>query len=180
MGANKLLFEVDGRTVLEGLLDALTRSVDAVVVVTGYDPDPITKIVECYGVRIIYNPDHEKGMTRSFQVGLNVAKDTDAAFLVLGDQVGLGSELLEKMISSLEYSSEALIVSPTHKGRRGHPVLFSAKLFDEILCHKGTLKEVVDGHFDAHRTIEGGEWSVVDFDTPSDFEYVKRVFKNNT
>ena len=177
MGTNKLLLKVDGKTVLDRLLDALTQSVDAVVVVTGYNPDLIMKIVEAHGVRIIHNPDYEKGMTTSFKVGLSVVKGADAVFLVLGDQLGLRSELLRRMLATLEDLPGALIVSPIHNGRRGHPVLFNAQLFDEILSHTGTLKEVVDGHAEAHSTVEGGEWSTIDFDTPSDFDRIKRLFR---
>jgi molybdenum cofactor cytidylyltransferase len=177
MGTNKLLLKVDGKTVLDRILDALTQSVDAVVVVTGYNPDLIMKIVEAHGVRIIHNPDHEKGMTTSFKVGLSVVKGADAVFLVLGDQLGLRSELLRRMLATLEDLPGALIVSPIHNGRRGHPVLFNAQLFDEILSHTGTLKEVVDGHAEAHSTVEGGEWSTYDFDTPEDFDRVKRLFR---
>lgn len=91
MGTNKLLLKVDGKTVLDRLLDALTQSVDTIVIVTGYDPDPIMKIAEAHRIRSCHNPDHESGMTNSFKVGLNVVKGDDAVFLVLGDQLGLDS-----------------------------------------------------------------------------------------
>ncbi len=177
MGTNKLLLKVDGKTVLDRLLDALTQSVDTIVIVTGYDPDPIKKIAEAHRIRSIHNPDFESGMTNSFKVGLNVVKGDDAVFLVLGDQLGLRSELLKMMLATLEDLPGTLIVSPVHNGRRGHPVLFNAQLFDEILSHTGTLKEVVDGHAEAHSMVEGGEWSTYDFDTPEDFDRIKRLFR---
>jgi len=175
MGANKLLLEVAGRTVLDRLLDALTQTVDDVVVVTGNNPEPIRGIAEAHGVRVAHNPDHEKGMTTSFQTGLRVMRGVDGVFLVLGDQLGLRPELLRRMAAALE-DTGALIVSPTHGGKRGHPVLFRWSLVGEILAVKGTLKEVVDAHTDAHVHIEGGEWSTLDFDTPEDFERAKRPF----
>jgi hypothetical protein len=52
-----------------------------------------------------------------------------------------------------------------------------SNLFSEILATKGTLKEVVDGHADAHAFIEGEEWSTLDFDTPRDFEHAKKLFE---
>jgi molybdenum cofactor cytidylyltransferase len=177
MGVNKLLLEVDGKTVLDRLLESLTQAIDEVVVVTGYNPDPITKIAKAHDVLVVYNPDHEKGMTTSFQAGLKAIGAVDAAFLVLGDQLGLAPELLRRMIAAMEDVPSALIVSPTHNGKRGHPVLFRSSLFGEILALTGTLKEVVDRHVDARVNVEGGEWSTVDFDTPDDFERAKHLFK---
>jgi molybdenum cofactor cytidylyltransferase len=177
MGANKLLLEVEGKTVLDRLLESLTQAVDEVVVVIGYNPDPITKIAKAHDILVVYNLDHEKGMTTSFQAGLRAIGAFDAAFLVLGDQLGLTPELLRRMIAAMEDVPSALIVSPTHNGKRGHPVLFRSSLFGEILALTGTLKEVVDRHVDAHVNVEGGEWSTVDFNTPDDFERAKHLFK---
>jgi molybdenum cofactor cytidylyltransferase len=176
MGANKLLLEVEGKTVLDRLLESLTQAVDEVVVVVGYNPDPIRKIAKVHDLLVAYNPDYEKGMTTSFQAGLKVVKSADAVFLILGDQLGLRLELLKRMQAALEDLPGALIVSLTYNGKRGHPVLFKAQLFDEILSHEGTLKEIVDGHADAHASIEGDEWSTIDFDTPNDFNRAKRLF----
>ena len=176
MGANKLLLEVAGRTVLDRLLDALTL-VDEVVVVTGYNPKSIRKIAEAHGVHVAHNADHEKGMTTSFQTGIRALVGVDAAFLVLGDQLGLRPELIRRMVAAMEDVPGALIVSPTHGEKRGHPILFRKSLFGEILAEEGTLKEVVDAHTNAHVQVEGGEWSTLDFDTPADFERAKRLYE---
>ena len=114
MGVNKLLLEVAGRTVLDRLLNALTQGVDEVVVVTGNNPELIRVIAEAHDVRVAHNPEHEKGMTTSFQTGINALGNVDAAFLVLGDQLGLRPELLRRMAAAIEDVHGALIVSPTH------------------------------------------------------------------
>jgi molybdenum cofactor cytidylyltransferase len=176
MGANKLLLDVSGRTVLDRLLDALAY-VDEVVVVTGYNPEPIRKIAEAHEVRVAHNLDHEKGMTTSFKTGIRALGDVDAAFLILGDQLGLRPELIRRMEAAIEDVPCALIVSPMHDGRRGHPVLFRGSLFREILAVEGSLKDVVDAHAGEHVHVEGGEWSTLDFDTPADFERAKRLYE---
>ena len=177
MGTNKLLLEVGGRSVLDRLLDSLTQAVDEVVIVTGNKPEPIKVIAAAHGIRVAHNPDHEKGMTTSFQAGLRALRSVDAAFLVLGDQLGLAPEFLRRMIAAMDDVPGALMVSPTDGGKRGHPVLFRSSLFGEILALTGTLKEVVDAHAGAHVDVEGGEWSIRDFDTPADFERVKRLYE---
>lgn len=177
MGVNKLLLEVGGVKVLDRLLDTLTQAVDHIVVVTGNNPDPIAAIAVVHGVLVVHNPEHEKGMFTSFQAGLKLVRNSDAVFLVLGDQLGLKSELLTRMVMMMEDLSGSLIVSPVHEGKRGHPVLFRSTLFDEILSLKGTLKEIVDKHADAQAFVEGDEWSTIDFDTPSEFERAKNLFE---
>ncbi len=177
MGANKLLLEAGGKTILDRLLDVLTQAVDEVVVVTGNNPEPIKAVAYAHDVHVAHNPNHEKGMTSSFQTGLRAMIHVDAVFLVLGDQLGITPDLLRRMIAAMEDVPSALIVSPIHGGKRGHPVFFRSSLFGEMLALTGTLKDVVDVHEDAHVDVEGGEWSTVDFDTPTDFQRAKRRFE---
>ncbi len=176
MGRNKLLLDVAGRTVLDRLLDALTQAVDEIVVVTGHNPEPIRSIADAHCVRIAHNAEYDRGMTTSFQTGVRELDEVDGVFLVLGDQLGLQPEILRLMTAALEDVPSALIVSPMHEGKRGHPVLFRWSLRREILAVEGSLKEVVDRHSIEHLYIEGGQWSTLDFDTPEDFDRVKRQF----
>jgi CTP:molybdopterin cytidylyltransferase MocA len=180
MGRNKLLLEVDGATILDRLLISLKSVLNEVIVVTGHDPEPIRAIAESRGARVVHNPNHEEGMTTSYQAGLRVAS-ADAVFLVLGDQLGLEPGLLLRMIDVMEGDQSALIVSPICEGKRGHPTLFRRPLFSEILGLRGeeTLKDVVLRHETEHRTVEGDEWTVIDLDTPEDYEQALRRWKSS-
>jgi molybdenum cofactor cytidylyltransferase len=180
MGRNKLLLEVDGATVLDRLLTSLTGALKEIIVITGNDPEPIKAIAELHGARAVHNPNHEEGMTTSFQAGLR-ATSADAVFLVLGDQLGLQPELLRRMAAVLDNVPGALIVSPTHGGKRGHPVLFSRPLFSEILGlgEDEALRDVVVRHEAEHRTVEGAEWNVLDLDTPEDYDRALRLWRAN-
>jgi len=178
MGGNKLLLEVDGATVLDSLLASLTSVLREVMVVTGHDPKPIEAIARSHGVRAVYNPNYEEGMTTSFQAGLRAAS-ADAVFLVLGDQLGLEPGLLLRMIDTMEGNPSALIVSPVYKGRRGHPTLFRRPLFGEILGLSGeeTLRDIVLRHESGHRTVEGDELTIIDLDTPGDYDQALRLWR---
>ena len=178
MGTNKQLLEVGGRTILDRLLDALDAStVEEVFVVLGHRPEELRPTVEAHRAEAVLNPDYEEGMTSSFKAGLRMVS-ADAVFLILGDQLGLSVGLLERMIETMASHPDTLIVSPVYEGRRGHPVLFSRALFEEILgLGEGeTLRQVVDKHEGAHKLIEGGFWCTVDFDTPEEFERVRERF----
>jgi len=180
MGRNKLLLEVDGATVLDRLLVSLTSVLGEVIVVTGNDPEPIRAVAELHSARVVHNPNYEEGMTTSFQAGLRAAS-ADAAFLVLGDQLGLEPSLLWRMIDVMEGDQSALIVSPICEGKRGHPTLFRRPLFSEILRLRGeeTLKDVVLRHESEHRTVDVDEWTVLDLDTPEDYEKALRLLRSN-
>ncbi len=174
MGKNKLLLKVKGRTVLDRLLDAILSSkVEDTIIVLGNIPEAIKPIADARNVRVVINLQHERGMTSSFQTGLK-AVDADAVFLILGDQLGLTSELLDLMIGCMESDTEALIVSPEYESKRGHPSLFKASLFHEILNlpEDEHMKYVVTRHEEQHRNVPGSIWNTIDFDTPEDFQRV--------
>ena len=178
MGRNKLLLEVGGRTILDRILDAVEASaVDEVFVVLGHDPGSIRAIIEAHGVSTVLNPEYEKEMTNSFQAGLREV-EADAAFLVLGDQLGLESTLLDEIVELMVSDPGAQIISPVHDGRRGHPVLFRRSLFHEILSlgEGETMKDVVLRHEEDHESVQGSMWCTMDIDTPEDFERAVRLF----
>jgi molybdenum cofactor cytidylyltransferase len=175
MGSNKLLLPFDGRTVLETTLEAL-RGFETVVV-TGNRPEELEGILSRYNVEVVHNPRHEEGMTTSFQAGLRAA-DADAVFLVLGDQVGLDRGMLSTMIQVFAEDDDAVMVSPRYGERRGHPVLFRRSLFREILSLRPgeSLKDVVTRHKAGHRYVEGDVWTVIDMDTPEEYEAARKLW----
>jgi molybdenum cofactor cytidylyltransferase len=179
MGTNKLLLELGGRAIIDRLLDALdASSVDEIFVVLGHRPEDLRPLVGAHRAEVVLNPGYEEGMTSSFKAGLRRVS-TDAAFLILGDQVGLDSGLLDRMAGKMTSDPGALIVSPVYEGLRGHPVLFRRALFKEIMDigARETLREIVERHEGAHRLVEGDVWSAVDVDTPEEFERVKRLLE---
>ncbi|UCD44094.1 MAG: nucleotidyltransferase family protein [Candidatus Bathyarchaeota archaeon] len=181
MGKNKLLLEVAGRTVLDRLLDALDGStVDEVFVVLGHRPEELAHIVDSHRAETVMNPNYEDGMTSSFKTGLDRV-NADGAFLILGDQLGLQTKFLALMADRMENDADALIVSPVHDGKSGHPVLFRRALFAEILGlgPDKTVRDVVRRHEVAHVSVEGDIWCNLDMDTPKEFERIRRLFESH-
>ena len=176
MGSNKLLLLFDGKPVIEHILDNLADY--DTIVVTGHRPEDIEPILKRHGVRIVHNPDYEKGMTTSFQAGLRALdEDVDSVFMVLSDTFGFKPSLLYEMELKLA-STTALLVSPVYKGKRGHPVLVAYELFKEFLgLGEGeTMRDVVLCHEDEHEYVQGDIWTRIDLDTIEDYENVKRLW----
>jgi molybdenum cofactor cytidylyltransferase len=177
MGTSKLLLKVGDRRVLEHIVYNLKpiRS----IVVTGHNNDEIMSLAKSMGAKTIYNPDYRLGMTTSLQAGLRALDtDVDAVFMVLGDIFGFSHTLLNVMANVLDRESDALIVSPVYKGKRGHPILFRRELFAEFmrLNESETLKTVTDRHETRHRYVDGDIWCVTDLDTPEDYERVRSLW----
>jgi molybdenum cofactor cytidylyltransferase len=76
--------------------------------------------------------------------------------------------LLDALIQRF-YETKKLIVVPRHKGKRGHPVIFSRDLFEELLnapIDQGA-KAVVNAHREETLEIEWHDQGItVDIDTP--------------
>lgn len=179
MGRNKLLMKVGSRCLLDWVLGALdSPSINEVIVVLGHRPDELKPIIDRHKAKYVLNQDYERGMASSIKVGLRDASG-DAAFIVLGDQLGLKTQLLSSMASILLSDPKALIVSPIYQGKRGHPILLRKPLLQEVqhLKEGETLRDLILRHEDAHRFVEGDIWSTMDIDTPEEFEKAKRLFE---
>src|SRR3989454_9561901 len=131
MGRPKALLPIQGHTFLENILDAISRtSIEDTIVVLGHHRDQIERSVSLPSV--VFNPDYERGMITSFQAGIRkLSWETAGAFLFLVDHPLVESTTIESMIMNLAPNR---IVLPTFDRRRGHPVLFSSEVLEEILA----------------------------------------------
>ena len=179
MGSNKLLLRIDGKTVIEHILERMANY--ETIVVTGHRSEEIEHIIKEYGARIVHNHDYEQGMTTSFQAGLRaIDENVEAVFIVLGDTFGFNPNLLGEMELKME-SNVGLIVSPLYDGKRGHPVLIASELFQEFLnleSHE-TMRDVILRHEHEHLFVAGDIWTKIDLDTPENYETIKRLWASH-
>jgi len=183
MGQNKLFLSLNGKALIDNILDAVAAAgIDEQVVVLGYKPELVIEASKrLHTMKIVVNEDYEQGMISSFQRGLQVLHHVDAAFLVLGDEPIFDPCILRLMVQKMENSrGEALIACPIYKGKKGHPLLFHRKLFEEILKLKSsqTIREVVHKYADRLLTIEAPQWTLMDIDTPEDYARISSLIKN--
>jgi molybdenum cofactor cytidylyltransferase len=182
MGQNKLLLSLNGKTLIENILDALSAAgITEQVLVLGSDPGPVIEVIKSRlgKVKIALNLMPDAGMASSVQTGFTVLSNVDAAFVVLGDQPILNPELLTALVDAMEKNPEALIACPIHNGKKGHPLLFRSQLFGEILSltESQTLRDVVHAHMNKLVAVEAPEWSTMDIDTPQDYSRFKDLLK---
>jgi len=134
MGEDKALLRWGRTTFLEHLRTVLrTAGVDLVRVVLGGNAEGVLKQVRLAPVEVVLNRQWHQGMLTSVVAGLDSLPRglVEAVLVCLVDHPGVSSQLIRTLLEKFQENNQ-LIVLPTHHGRRGHPVLFSAKLFDEL------------------------------------------------
>jgi len=184
MGSPKALLRIGERSFIEQIVSALGETkVGKIIVVLGHGAERIKAEIERLPVTVAVNRDYARGQLSSLIAGLRSLEaerppeKVDGALVHLVDHPVLHPGLVNRMID-LFYESGKLIVVPVCRGKRGHPVIFSARLFPELLSappERGA-KAVVRAHGDETLEVETEDRGVVmDIDTPEDYrEYLGR------
>ena len=134
MGSPKALLPYQGRPFLEHLLEVTARpEIGVRRVVLGADAEPIAKAIDLKADEIVINPDWEKGQLSSIHAAVrSLPAGTDGMLLCLIDHPLISRPLVGELIEHF-YKSGKLIALPVYEARRGHPVIFSASLYEELL-----------------------------------------------
>jgi molybdenum cofactor cytidylyltransferase len=139
-GAQKLLLILDGRSMLQRVLDAANASsLDPLVVVLGADADAIEGHLRLGRARVARNPDYATGQASSLRAGLRaLAGATDAAVVLLGDQPLITGRLLDRVVARQRQSSAAAVLC-RQDGRRSPPALLHRDLWPGLQSLRGDI-----------------------------------------
>ena len=170
MGRPKALLPFRGRTFLENITDAIARSsVQHTIVVVGHHRDEIAARLDL--PNLIFNPDYAQGMITSFQTGIRaLPADCIGALLFLVDHPLVDAATINVLLANFAANR---ITVPVFNGGRGHPVLFSAEILQEILALPPSQGANIVVRKDPARIVEvpvDAPGILVDIDTPEDFE----------
>jgi molybdenum cofactor cytidylyltransferase len=160
MGSPKALLPYQGRPFLEHLLDVTTHpKIGARRVVLGAHAELIADAVRLAVNEVVINEDWEQGQLSSIQAGIrSLPAGTDGVILCLIDHPLITAGLIDDLIGRFyaDRTAKPLIVLPIYQGKRGHPVLFSAGVYEELLAaprdqgarsvvwaHAGEIAEVI-------------------------------------
>jgi len=156
MGSPKALVSYQGASFLEHLL-SVTRhpAIGVRRVVLGPDGDTISLQVALAPEEIVHNREWERGQLSSIHAALrSLPAGTEGMLLFPVDHPLVSATLVNNLIVTF-LETRAPVVLPTFEGRRGHPVIFSAAVYEELLrapletgaravvwAHKNELQEV--------------------------------------
>lgn len=126
-GGHKLSAELEGRPLLQHVLDTLaTVPLEVVVVVVGPDVVGADRI-RWRAERRVVNPDPGRGLSSSLQVGLaaGAGDDLDGIFILLGDQPRTSVATLDALaVAGRDAAPGTLAVVPAYTdGGGANPVL---------------------------------------------------------
>jgi len=135
MGTPKALLPHEGRTFLEHLMQVTEHPrIGVRRVVLGAGAQGIVESISLQPEEIVVNDQWEKGQLSSLHAALrSLPPGIDGMLVSLIDHPLISRGLVHDLIERF-YSSRAPIVLPVYKLRRGHPVIFSAALYDELLA----------------------------------------------
>jgi molybdenum cofactor cytidylyltransferase len=165
MGRPKALVPFDGLTFVEHLLAATRHPrVGVVRVVLGANAEIIRAELKLPAEIVVVNEDWQQGQLSSIQAAIRSLPTGECAALVLCpvDHPLITLRLVSQLIAAFD-GSEKLIVLPTHLGRRGHPVIFDAGLFDALLAASPDIgaRQVVWAHPDKIAEVPTDEAGVI-------------------
>jgi molybdenum cofactor cytidylyltransferase len=156
MGSPKALVSYQGRPFLEHLLSVTNHPAIGVRrVVLGPDAEAISQGIALAPEEIVINHAWENGQLSSIHVALrSLPPDTDGILLCPVDHPLISASLVDNLIDVF-FKERPPVVVPSYRGRRGHPVIFAAATYDELLkapmdqgaravvwAHKGEVQEV--------------------------------------
>jgi len=135
MGSPKALLAYQGRPFLEHLLEVTVHpKIGVRRVVLGAHAEPIAKSIALAADEIVINADWDSGQLSSIQSAIrSLPEGTDGLLLCLIDHPLISKSLVNELIEVFYASSCVKIVLPVYEGRRGHPVIFPAALYQELL-----------------------------------------------
>ena len=149
MGNPKPLLAWQGKTLVEHQIGVLREAGAAdIVVVLGHEAQSVAPLVWRAGARPIVNDHYAEGRTSSIKVGLGEVSDTADDVLLMGVDQPRTVEIVSRVIES-HCKVGAMLTSPRHRGRGGHPLMFSVLLMPELMQiseENQGLREVFERH----------------------------------
>lgn len=156
----KLLAELDGRPLLQHVIDAMGE-LDPVVVVLGAHAEQILASVAFGRARTVICHEWSAGLSASLRCGVAALGGAERVLVALGDAPGLTPAVVRRLLGT-EPGSRA-----SYGGVPGHPVLLGPQQLGRLEALRGDVgaRELLSGG----SLVECGDLaSGLDVDTPQD------------
>lgn len=165
MGEPKALIPVQGLTFAEHLFAATRhRRIGITRIVLGAHVEEIRARLKADPATIVVNPDWPKGQLSSIHAAVRSlpARMTEGLLICPVDHPLVSARLIAELISQFDSSGKSIVL-PTYNGRRGHPVIFRATLYDELLAASPDVgaRQVVWAHAQDLREVPTMDEGVV-------------------
>jgi molybdenum cofactor cytidylyltransferase len=170
MGFPKALLQYAGETFLDRLIGIFAASASEVIVVVGRHAKEIRSSLR-RSAHFVTNAEWELGQLSSLQCALTVLPaGTDAALFMPVDCPAIRPDTPAALLRNFDAGTDFVI--PRYEGRRGHPVLFDARLTPEFLAlpPDAAARDVVHRYVGSTRYVDVDDPGIVrDIDEPADY-----------
>ncbi len=179
MGAvNKMLAKIGGKPLVRIAAEqVLASQASPLIVVTGHEREKVERALDGLPVRFVHNPQYAEGLGTSLRAGIAaVPEGADGAIVCLGDMPQVDSGLIDKLIAAFDPDSGALVVVPSINGRRGNPVVWARRFFNDLMSIRGDFgaRYLIGTYTEAVIEVPvAGDAALTDVDTPESLSAVK-------
>lgn len=168
---------VDGETFLRRVVRALSEGgCDPVIVVTSGDVD-VEREASSAGAEVLVNDAPGEGPITSLRLAITTLDVRTPGFAWLPtDHPFVTGETVRNLIEEARRADSALTI-PLHRGKRGHPAIFSRALFAELTdpALTGGARTVVHRHLtESCRVSVEHPGVLLDIDTPEAWEAARQ------
>jgi len=172
LGQPKQLLPWQGRTLVEAVVAEVCRATRLASVVLVLRREVAQQLALQEGdqllcARVVFPEETGEGCAASYRRGLAALgeEELDAVVVVLGDQPGVRAETIDRVVAVWERTGAPIVVVRYRDGE-GHPLVFSATLFEDLASLRGEKAawKLVD------RERERVEWVLLEEAMPRDID----------
>lgn len=171
-GGNKLLCDLpNGVPIALAAARNLQPACDRLIVVLRPGDTALADLFTAEGIAVVICHDADAGMGHSLAAGVKASPEAGAWVVALADMPYIQSISHHAVAARLRAGDS--LVATTFQGRRGHPVGFSRRWFDQLSALTGDQggKAILDQHLGEIKLVAVDDPGVVrDIDRPEDLE----------
>lgn len=165
MGQPKALVPFQGLSFVEHLITATRHArIGLTRIVLGAGANEIRVKLQVDSASIVVNPDWPKGQLSSIHAAIRSLPSgaTEGLMICPVDHPLISPHLVAHLIRTFD-STDKPVILPKHQGRRGHPVIFRAALYEELLAAPQEVgaRQVVWDHATEIAEVETEEEGVI-------------------
>jgi molybdenum cofactor cytidylyltransferase len=177
MGQPKQLLPWREGTVIQAVVENLAAaSVAPILCVVGHRAEEMRAALRTTAADIVYNPAYEQSeMLASYQAGIAQLETSRSAIagalFALSDQPHIPTPVIRRVVEAARHMPEVIVI-PSYRMRRGHPIYLPKRLWPELLAlpTAATLRSLINRHAGAIHYVQSDTDAILtDIDTPDDY-----------
>jgi len=176
MGRNKLLFELEGESILRrAARRALAGGLSPLLVVLGHEADKAFQELDGLPCQWVLNQLYAQEISFSLKSGVTaVPPEASAAVVMLADMPFVTPEMIAGLVARYTETEAPLVISD-YGGVNAPPMLYDRSLFGELLAMTGEScgRPVVKRHRGEAEVLFWPASALTDLDVPEDYARLK-------